>query len=117
MIKTARASIGSVDRNLVNAAYTLAHGTVNTAFAVILPLAKHGIIACAVLSFARAMGEFGATLMLAGNIAGKTDTMPLAIYSLANSGEWSQAHVMVILLTVMSGFLLHFANLYSKRSK
>jgi len=53
--------------------------------------------------------------MLAGNIAGKTDTMPLAIYSLAGSGEWSQANGMVILLTLMSGLFLYLANRYSKR--
>jgi molybdate transport system permease protein len=116
MIKTTRAAIESVDRNLINAAYTLGHGEGETAFRVILPLARKGIIAGAVLSFARAMGEFGATLMLAGNIPGKTDTMPLAIYSLASSGEWTQAHTMVILLTIMSGVFLYLANTYSKRS-
>jgi molybdate transport system permease protein len=61
------------------------------------------------------MGEFGATLMLAGNLPGKTNTMPIAIYSLAGSGEWSQAHFMVLLLTVLSGFFLYIANRYSKR--
>ncbi len=115
MIKTTRASIESVDRNLINAAYTLGHGEMETALRVILPLAKKGIIAGAVLSFARALGEFGATLMLAGNITGRTDTMPLAIYSLAGSGEWTQAHAMVILLTIMSGVFLYLANMYSKR--
>ncbi|HKN18555.1 MAG TPA: molybdate ABC transporter permease subunit [Dissulfurispiraceae bacterium] len=116
MIKTTRAAIESVDRNLINAAYTLGHGEGETAIRVILPLARKGIMAGAVLSFARAMGEFGATLMLAGNIPGKTDTMPLAIYSLASSGEWTQAHAMVILLTIMSGVFLYLANKYSKRS-
>ena len=115
MIKTTRTSIESVDRNLINAAYTLGHGEVDTALKVILPLARKGIIAGAVLSFARAMGEFGATLMLAGNIPGKTDTMPLAIYSLASGGEWSQAHTMVVLLTIMSGVFLYLANTYSKK--
>jgi molybdate transport system permease protein len=61
------------------------------------------------------MGEFGATLMLAGNIPGKTDTMPLAIYSLASSGEWSRAHAMVLLLTVISGGVLYLATKYSRR--
>jgi len=115
MIKTTRASIESVDRNLINASYTLGHGELATAVKVILPLARKGIIAGAVLSFARAMGEFGATLMLAGNIPGKTDTMPLAIYGLASSGYWTQAHTMVILLTIMSGVFLYVANVYSKR--
>ncbi len=116
MIKTARAAMESTDRSLINAAYTLGHGEASTVFRVVIPLARKGIIAGAVLSFARAMGEFGATLMLAGDIPGKTDTMPLAIYSLASSGEWTQTHAMVILLTVMSGVLLYLANRYSKRS-
>ncbi len=115
MIKTTRASIESVDRNLINAAYTSGHGEAETALRVILPLASKGIIAGAVLSFARAMGEFGATLMLAGDIPGRTDTMPLAIYSVASSGEWTQAHAMVILLTVMSGGFLYMAGTFSKR--
>jgi len=115
MIKTTRAAIETVDKNLINASYTLGHSEFETAVRVILPLAKRGIIAGTVLSFARALGEFGATLMLAGNIPGKTDTMPLAIYSLAGSGEWSQANGMVILLTLMSGLFLYFANRYCKR--
>lgn len=116
MIKASRAAIESVDKNLIHAAYTLGHGEVETALKVILPLARRGILAGTVLSFARAIGEFGATLMLAGNIPGKTDTMPLAIYSLASSGEWTQAHTMVIILTIMSGIFLYLANRYSKRS-
>ena len=115
MIKTTRAAIETVDKNLIHASYTLGHSEFKTTVRVILPLAKRGILAGAVLSFARALGEFGATLMLAGNIPGKTDTMPLAIYSLAGSGEWSQANGMVILLTLMSGIFLYFANRYSKR--
>jgi molybdate transport system permease protein len=115
MIKTARAAIESVDRNLINASYTLGHTEFETAIKVILPLAKKGILAGAVLSFARALGEFGATLMVAGNIPGKTDTMPLAIYSLAGSGEWDKAGGMVVLLTLMSGAFLYLANRYGKR--
>ena len=115
MIKTTRAAIESVDKNLINASYTLGHSEFDTALKVILPLAKRGIVAGTVLSFARAMGEFGATLMLAGNLPGRTDTMPIAIYSLAGSGEWSQAHLMVLLMTAMSGIFLYIANRYTKR--
>jgi len=115
MIKTTRAAIETVDKNLIHASYTLGHSEFETTVRVILPLAKRGILAGTVLSFARALGEFGATLMLAGNIPGKTDTMPLAIYSLAGSGEWSQANSMVILMTFMSGLFLYFANKFSKR--
>jgi molybdate transport system permease protein len=111
MIKTARAAIASVDENLIHAAYTLGHSELETAISVILPLAKKGITAGAILSFARAMGEFGATLMIAGNIPGRTNTMPISIYSLASSGEWSKAHIMVIFLTVLSGVVLYVANI------
>jgi molybdate transport system permease protein len=116
MIKTARAALESVDRNLINASYTLGHSKWETALRVILPLAKKGIIAGAVLSFARAMGEFGATLMLAGNIPGRTDTMPIAIYSMASSGELSRSGAMVIFFTAISGTFLYIANLYSRRT-
>ena len=116
MIKTTQAAIESVDKNLVDASYTLGHSEFKTALKVLLPLAKRGIIAGAVLSFTRAMGEFGATLMLAGNIPGKTDTMPLAIYSLAGNGEWSKANTLVIVLTIISGFFLYAANRLGRRN-
>ncbi len=115
MVKTTRAAIESVDKNLINASFTLGHSEFETALKVILPLARKGIVAGTVLSFARALGEFGATLMLAGDLPGKTDTMPIAIYSLAGSGDWSKANGMVILLTLMSGAFLYLANRYSKR--
>ncbi|HMK43374.1 MAG TPA: molybdate ABC transporter permease subunit [Dissulfurispiraceae bacterium] len=115
MIKTGRAALEGVDKNLINASYTLGHSEWETALKVTLPLATRGLLAGVVLSFARALGEFGATLMLAGNIPGKTDTMPLAIYSLAGSGDWEEATGMVILLTVMAAFFLYLANRYSRR--
>ncbi len=115
MIKTVRAAIESVDKTLINASYTLGHSEFDTALKVVLPLAKKGIIAGTVLSFARAIGEFGATLMIAGNIPGRTDTMPIAIYSLAAGGDWGKANEMVVILTVMSGVFLYMANKYSKR--
>jgi molybdate transport system permease protein len=115
MVKTARAALEAVDQNLINASYTLGHSELRTAFRVTLPLAKKGLLAGTVLTFARALGEFGATLMLAGNIPGKTDTMPLAIYTLAGSGEWSQANFMVIFLTLISGLFLYLANHFSRR--
>jgi len=115
MIKTGRAALEAVDKNLVNASYTLGHSEWETALRVTLPLARRGLLAGVVLSFARALGEFGATLMLAGNIPGKTDTMPLAIYSYAAGGDWDQATLMVALLTLLAAFFLYLANRYSGR--
>ena len=115
MIKTARAAMESIDRNLISASYTLGHSEFDTFLKIILPLSKKGIIAGTVLAFARAMGEFGATLMIAGNIPGKTDTMPLAIYTSASSGDWSTANVMVVFFTLISGSFLYIANRFNKR--
>ena len=115
MVKATRAAIESVDRNLINASYTLGHSEFETAMRVTLPLSKRGIVAGTVLSFARAMGEFGATLMIAGNIPGKTDTMPISIYSHASSGDWSKSNLMVIFFSLMSGLFLYIANRFTKR--
>lgn len=115
MIKTARAAMESVDEELIQASYTLGHSEWWTALKVVLPLAKKGILAGAVLSFARAMGEFGATLMLAGNIPGRTSTMPLAIYSAAGSGDYGRANVMALLFTAMAALFLYTANKLNRR--
>jgi molybdate transport system permease protein len=116
MVKTAQAAIESVDRNLIDASATLGHSELWTAFQVTLPLARRGIIAGTVLTFARAMGEFGATLMLAGNIPGRTDTMPLAIYSAATGGDRGRANAMVLLFTALSVLFLYAANRLSRRN-
>jgi len=116
MIKTTRASIESVDKSLINASYTLGHSELETALKVTLPLAKRGIIAGTILSFARAMGEFGATLMVAGNIPGRTDTMPISIYAHASSGDWSKANWMVVFFSLISGLLLYIANHFSRKT-
>ncbi len=115
MLKTTRAAIESVDPNLVNISYTLGHGELKTFFKVILPLSRRGMVAGTILSFARAMGEFGATLMVAGNIPGRTDTMPIAIYTSASSGDWSKANIMVIFFTLVSGAFLYVASKLSKK--
>ena len=110
MIKTSRAAIEAVDRTLLDASYTLGHSELWTTLRVTLPLARRGIAAGAVLSFARAMGEFGATLMLAGNIPGRTSTMPLEIYGAVANGEWGRAHLLVLLFTGISALALYGAN-------
>lgn len=115
MIKTARAAIESVNLNFIESSYALGLSEFQTALHVIIPLAKRGIFAGTILSFARSMGEFGATLMLAGNLPGKTDTMPIAIYTLSGSGEWTKAHLLVGLMTLISGIVLYIANRYSKK--
>lgn len=110
MIKTARAAIESVDIELEKVAYTLGKSEWKTLLQVTLPLAKKGILAGIVLSFARATGEFGATLMCAGNIPGKTNTMPIAIYDAVSAGELGTANLLVLILTFVSIFILYLTN-------
>jgi len=102
LVRTARAAIESVDRDLEKAAYTLGRSEWRTTLEVTLPLARNGILAGLVLAFARALGEFGATLMLAGNIPGVTTTVPLAIYTAVQTGEQDTVLVLVGLLTALS---------------
>jgi molybdate transport system permease protein len=106
LVRTARAAIESVDRDLEKAAYTLGRSEWRTALEVTLPLARNGILAGLVLAFARALGEFGATLMLAGNIPGRTTTVPLAIYTAVQTGERGAALALVGILTALSCVVL-----------
>jgi molybdate transport system permease protein len=102
LVRTAYAAIQSVDRDLEKAAYTLGRSEWRTAVEVTLPLAGNGILAGLVLAFARALGEFGATLMLAGNIPGRTQTVPLAIYTAVQTGESGEVLTLVGVLTALS---------------
>ncbi len=116
LVRTARAAIESVDRELEKAAFTLGRSEWRTALEVTLPLARNGIIAGLVLAFARALGEFGATLMLAGNIPGKTATVPLAIYTAVQTGEMGEAVVLVLALTTLSCLVLVLAGRLGARA-
>jgi molybdate transport system permease protein len=106
MVKTSQAAIASVEREYEDAARTLGKSEWQVALRITLPLARRGILAGLVLAFARALGEFGATLMLAGNIPGRTTTMPLAIYTAVATGEEAAARVLVLLLTAVSALVL-----------
>jgi molybdate transport system permease protein len=116
LVRTARAAIESVDRDLERAAHTLGRSEWQTALEVTLPLARNGILAGLVLAFARALGEFGATLMLAGNIPGRTTTVPLAIYTATQTGEDTQALVLVAALTALSCVVILAANRLGARA-
>lgn len=114
MIKASRASIESVNPDYEIASYTLGKGKLETFLRITLPLAKRGIFAGLVLSFARALGEFGATLMIAGNIPGKTQTMPLAIYEAVASGDEQRAQILAIMLTAISLAAVYLTNKISR---
>jgi len=114
MIRAARASIESVDPVFEIASYTLGKSRFSTFLRITLPLAKRGVLAGLVLSFARALGEFGATLMIAGNIPGKTQTMPLAIYEAVASGDDRMAMLLAIILTAVSVVAIYITNRLGK---
>ena len=116
LVRTAKAAFGSVDRDLERAAFTLGRSELRTAVEVTLPLARNGILAGLVLAFARALGEFGATLMLAGNIPGKTATVPLAIYTAVQTGEDAAALLLVVVLSALSCVVIVAANRLGARA-
>lgn len=101
-IKTVRESIASIPKNILSASYTLRGSRAYTFLHVILPLSRTGICAGLVMCWARALGEFGATAMVAGCIPGKTETMTLAIYSRSMSGNLNTATAIALLLTVFA---------------
>lgn len=117
MVRTAQAAIEAVDKELEYAAYILGKSEIETAFLITLPLAKRGILAGLVLSFARAVGEFGATLMLSGNIPGKTNTMSISIYSAFQAGNNELANILVLVLTLMSLISIALTGKIASRGK
>ncbi len=110
MVKSARAAIESVDQRYEIVSYSLGKSEFETFFRITLPLARRGILAGIVLSFARAFGEFGATLMLAGNIPGRTQTLPLAIFEAVVSGEDERAMWIALILTGVSVTVVYLTN-------
>lgn len=110
MYQSAYAAFASVNVNYEKAAKTLGASDLRIFFTITLPLALPGILAGLVLSFARAMGEFGATLMIAGNIPGQTQTMPTAIYFAVEAGDTDTARVLVAIITVFSFAVIYGVN-------
>jgi molybdate transport system permease protein len=102
LFNTAVAALAGVDQRLEQAAFTLGRSRLTTFWRVTLPLARRGLLAGLVLAFARAMGEFGATLMVAGNVPGRTTTMPLAIYNAFVSGRMEDANLLALVHTAIA---------------
>jgi molybdate transport system permease protein len=107
IFKSAKASFESIDATLENAARTLGHSEVSIFLKVSFPLAWRGIMAGVMLAFARAMGEFGATLMIAGNLPGKTQTLSVAVYQAVQAGDDALANTLVVITSCVSLFILY----------
>lgn len=99
LIRAAQGAFEAINPNLENAARTLGRSEGSVFLSITVPLAGRGILAGVVLAFARALGEFGATLMVAGNIPGSTQTMPIAIYDAVQAGNLGTANLLVLIIT------------------
>ena len=115
MYQNAKGAFQSVDHNYELAAKTLGSSPFKVFRTVTLPLSGPGIVSGIVLTFARAMGEFGATLMLAGNIPGKTQTIPTSIYYAVVTGKDSEASTLVVIMVIFSFALVFGLNMWLKK--
>jgi molybdate transport system permease protein len=115
LLQTARAGFESVDIRLEDVARTLGRSNLYIFWRVTLPLAWRSILAGVALTFARALGDFGATLMVAGNIPGRTQTMAIYIYDLAQANKQTEANLMVLVMTVVAMTMLLVARRLSQR--
>jgi len=106
LIRTAQAGFESVDRRLEQAAATLGHSELSIFWTISAPLAWRAILAGTVLAFCRAFGDFGITLMVAGNIPGRTQTLPLAIYDHVQANQLDQANMLSLLSIGIVLFLM-----------
>jgi molybdate transport system permease protein len=102
LVRTARLGFEAVNPRLEHIAQTLGASFWRVMFTVTIPLAARGILAGFLLSFARAIGEFGATILVAGNIPGKTTTLSLAIYSLVQLGKDQDAYILVLVAAFLA---------------
>ncbi|MDR2117610.1 MAG: molybdate ABC transporter permease subunit [Planctomycetaceae bacterium] len=113
--RTIRASLEQIEPSVLDAARTLGLSEWTIFWHIMLPMTLPGCIAGAILGFARALGEFGATLMIAGNIPKRTQTIPVAIWSAAEGNDMQTALIWVLLIIVISFFIILPLNLFGEK--
>ena len=117
MYRTTRGAFEQIDKDLIAAARTLGMSEERIFWKIIIPLARPGIMAGAILSFARALGEFGATIMLAGNIPGKTQIMSTAIYSSVQANDQESAFIWAFIIIIFSLAVMVLMNYWLKKQR
>lgn len=117
LYRTSRAAFSQIDPQLADVARSLGASEWTVFRRVALPLATPGIVAGTLLAFARALGEFGATLMLAGNIPGKTQTLPMAVYFAVESGDFAQATRWSLVIVAIASLTVALANYAAKANR
>lgn len=110
LVKSARAAFESVDRSYERAARNLGAGELRLFWRVTLPLVRRSILAATALAFARSLGDFGVTLMIAGNIPGRTQTVSIAIFDAVEGGNGAVARVLVLIISAIALGILMLAN-------
>jgi molybdate transport system permease protein len=115
MVKSVRVAFVEVDRSLENVARTLGAGELRVFWTITVPLAMRGIWAATALAFARAMGDFGVTIMIAGNIPGRTQTASVAIYDAVQAGRDTDALFLVGIVSVLAILVLYVINIQAYR--
>jgi molybdate transport system permease protein len=113
MYKTVRSAFEQIDQNILDCARLLGANEFKLLFTIVIPIAWPGIAAGTILSFARSLGEFGATLMIAGNIPGKTQTIPMAIFFATEGGEMNKAYIWVGIIFVISMTVMLLMNYWT----
>ena len=117
MYRNARAAFEQVDIELIHAARTLGMSETKIFWKVVMPVAKPGILSGTVLTFARALGEYGATSMLAGNIAGKTGTISQRIANVIKDGDYLTAGIWCIIMMIIALIIITLTNMITGKSE
>lgn len=117
MYRSARGALEQIDVTMIQAAKTLGLSSWQIFWKIMFPLALPGIVSGGILAFARGLGEFGATAMIAGNIAGKTRTLPLAVYSAVAANQMDEAKVYVIIIVLIAFVAIGLINYFAYKEK
>jgi len=110
LVKSARAAFENVDRSYERAARNLGATELRLFWRVTLPLVRRSILAAAALAFARSLGDFGVTLMIAGDIPGRTQTISIAIFDAVEAGNGAAARILVLIISAVALLILTLAN-------
>lgn len=117
MYQSIKAAFLAVEKSYSESAKMVGANRVQCFFYVMLPLSFRGVLAGVVLSFCRAMGEFGATLMVAGNIPGKTQTIPIGVYFAVEAGDWNKANLLLAVVVIFSFVSIFMIDYFNKKAR
>ncbi len=117
LIRASKAALSEINEDYLNAARLLGRSELNIFVTIMIPIAWRGIISGVTMSFARALGDFGATLMVAGSIPFKTLTMPIAIYNALLAGNYQMANFLALIMTSVAVIVLYTVNRLEKKMK